>query len=151
MDAAKRYLNQAVELGDQEAVEVLKQIKEKEDSCFITTAASRILGWADQGPELTRFRAFRDETLRSDDAGEEEVKWYYDFAPHIVASIESSTDAESVWAAVAHEHLEPIDQLLLAGDGQGAHAKYRHMVLRLAGRFLPPTVPLPAGSIRNPL
>jgi TPR repeat protein/GTPase SAR1 family protein len=136
LDLAKQHLQSAANMGNADAVTALNQIQENESSCFITTASSHVLGWSDQGSELSLFRAFRDRVMKADKAGLEEINHYYQIAPKIVEFVNSLDTSREIWHEIAHKELVPIHERLLTGREDEARTLYRDMVNRLSGKYL---------------
>jgi hypothetical protein len=99
--------------------------------CFLTTAITRVVRSADDGPELTALRAYRDRYLLADPERAADVSRYYEIAPGIVRRVEALPNAADVWRVLFEDHLGPILALLDAGDDEAVHAAYRDMVADL--------------------
>lgn len=80
--------------------------------CFLTTAACREMGEADDGPTLRSFRCFRDNVLAMSPAGREIIARYYRLAPRIVEGIDRRVDAPILWRRMYVKRLLPLRELI---------------------------------------
>lgn len=108
--------------------------------CFISTAASKVLGWEDKGPEMNALREFRDTYMQDTQGRKAEIDRYYEIGPKIVKAIEASPDAGGILREIASEYLMPALSAIEAGWESKAHNLYRDMVLALSERFLKESV-----------
>lgn len=104
--------------------------------CFITTAVCRQAGKPDDCPELTAFRAFRDEYLLNHPDGEALIRQYYEIAPAIVLAIELTDDPDIAYPAIWDKHLSPCYHALNRGDRETCKTLYTHMVHDLSAKYL---------------
>lgn len=104
--------------------------------CFITSAACRHLGKADDCRELTAFRRFRDGYLSACPDGPGLIREYYNIAPGIVAAIDLMGNPEAAYTAIWADHLTDCLQALDAGDNEGCKARYCAMVRALQKQYL---------------
>lgn len=103
--------------------------------CFITTAVCKSFNKPDDCYELTAFRAFRDNYLRSRAGGAELIRRYYEIAPEIVRRIDSSTDPARIYRGIWDTYLAPCLAAIESGDNEACLAKYQEMVLTLAQEY----------------
>lgn len=104
--------------------------------CFITTAICQQQGKADNCPELTAFRTFRDGYLRSCADGPQLIEDYYDLAPSIVLAIEQTPDPAARYADIRRQWLEPCYAALQTGQLAACKARYTAMVRQLEKEYL---------------
>ena len=104
--------------------------------CFITTAVCLDEGKADDCAELTAFRNFRDNYLRTCPDGDALIEEYYRTAPDIVLGIEKSADPGARYASIRREYLDPCYADLLAGRNQKCKERYIDMVHTLQKEYL---------------
>lgn len=109
---------------------------EKKRLCFITTAACRHLGKADDCAELTAFRKFRDGWLSRQPGGKAVIEEYYRIAPAIVTAMDFGSNPERVYPALWETYLQPCYEALLQGDDAACFARYSTMVRELKARYL---------------
>ncbi|EFM11069.1 stress protein [Paenibacillus curdlanolyticus YK9] len=105
-------------------------------SCFITTAVCRSLGRADDGYELTAFRAFRDNWLSEQADGERLIQEYYSVAPIIVNHIDAEADRETIYSRIWNDYLEACLRAIENGSYQRCKDIYCGMVNDLKLRYL---------------
>ena len=96
--------------------------------CFITTAVCGYLGKPDDCQELTDFRNFRDNWLRSQPGGEEQIREYYECAPELVRRMHASADYEKICMTLWRVFLVPCQQMIQAGSMEQCRAHYTAMV-----------------------
>jgi hypothetical protein len=86
----------------------------KNSICFITTAVCNYYGKADDCPELTALRWYRDNWLRNQPDGPALIAEYYATAPAIVMALEASAYyseyCEKLWSAYIVPCLDLISQ-----------------------------------------
>jgi hypothetical protein len=75
--------------------------------CYITTATCRSLGLADDCPELTTLRYFRDHVLLPSPGGAREVAAYYAVAPAIVAAIDRHPESGAIYDDLYRRYIQP--------------------------------------------
>lgn len=103
--------------------------------CYITTAVCHSLGMDDDCAELQALRAYRDEILLRSDDGRKDVARYYATAPAIVARINATPDAGSVYSELYRADIVPALQAIADSDHAKANAIYRAMFERLQARY----------------
>ena len=108
----------------------------KHGFCFVTTAVCQAEGKADDCPELTAFRAFRDGWLSETEQGRALVREYYEIAPAIVAAMRYGDDEAAQCARLRRDWLDPCYQLLRQGDYPACRDHYRAMVRTLQAKYL---------------
>ena len=91
-----------------------------EGSCFITTAACKVMGLPDNCDQLETLRGFRDEYMMNNLEGRKLVKQYYKEAPEVVASIKD-LDIYRKWFVI---YIEPAVQLIKDKKLQQAQQLY---------------------------
>ena len=104
--------------------------------CFITTAICEFEGKADDCEELTAFRAFRDEFLRSCPDGERLVQEYYDIAPALVMHMELSPHRDQIYRHLRDTYLRPCYEDLQHGRLHSCKDRYANMVRTLERKYL---------------
>ena len=109
---------------------------QKKRLCFITTAACRHLGKADDCDELSAFRQFRDTWLINQPGGQALIEEYYRIAPTIVIALDLGSNPESAYKALWQQYLQPCYEALLAGDKAACFTIYTAMVQQLKQRYL---------------
>lgn len=101
--------------------------------CFITTAVCREAGKPDDCPELTAFRAFRDNYLASCPDGPALIEEYYEIAPAIVTALELCAGPDA-YRAIRDTWLTPCYRDILAGRNADCKRRYTEMVRTLEKR-----------------
>ena len=71
-----------------------------DNSCFLTSACVAYKGLKDNCVELNTLRYFRDTYMKSLDDGADLIKQYYDIAPTIVESINSSKNKDEYYSYI---------------------------------------------------
>lgn len=102
------------------------------DSCYLTTACVRAKGLADDCPELTEMRRFRDTYVLQRKDGREDVATYYRLAPQVVRRINSRPDAEEIWKKVYENMVLPCLEHIRRGENEQAYRMYKTCTLALA-------------------
>lgn len=117
------------------------ELEEKEASgsssgpCFLTSACVEARELSDNCYQLQTLRAFRDGYLAGLPEGEAEIQEYYRIAPIIVEKIKAQPDALEILDRIYNELVEPCVGLILSGDNEKAHQKYRDYVARLQKQY----------------
>lgn len=102
--------------------------------CYLTSACVEARGLPDDCEELTILRRFRDEWLKNQPGGLEEVVEYYATAPGIVERINAQPNAKVIWNELYETLVAPCVQLIQAGEMERAHEQYRDTAKKLAQR-----------------
>jgi hypothetical protein len=103
--------------------------------CFLTTACITARGLAEDCPELTTLRAFRDGWMRALPNGDALIERYYEVAPKIVQWIEAQADATAILDGIYHRVVRPTVALIEAGETRAALELYGSAVERLQAAF----------------
>ena len=109
----------------------------KRGLCFITTAACRHLGKADDCAELTAFRHFRDTWLAEQPQGKALIEEYYRIAPAIVTAMDFGTNPQETYLTLWHQYLAPCYEALQRRDQTACFTRYTAMVQALKAQYLP--------------
>lgn len=109
----------------------------KRKLCFITTAVCQWEGKADDCPELTAFRAFRDGWLSRQPGGPELIAEYYEIAPAIVLGLRYADRESEVCQTLRRDYLGPCYQALQQGNPAACRSRYEQMVQTLKQRYFP--------------
>lgn len=104
--------------------------------CFLTSACIEAKGLSDDCHELTLLRRFRDDYLRKQPSGRNEIKEYYRVAPEIVEKIKCNGDCISVFNDIYEKLVCPCVQMIECGENEQAHALYRETVQKLMHTYL---------------
>ena len=104
--------------------------------CFITTAVCRHSGKADDCAELTAFRAFRDNYLKSCPDGPALISRYYDIAPGILLQIDLRHDRDEIYGQIRKQYLTPCYDDICQGRLHQCKKRYTEMVEDLQRRYL---------------
>lgn len=103
--------------------------------CFITTAVCKSFNKPDDCYELTVFRAFRDNYLRSRAGGAELIRRYYTIAPEIVRRIDGSAAPARIYRGIWDTYLATCLAAIESGDNEACLERYQEMVLTLAQEY----------------
>ena len=103
--------------------------------CYLTTACVEARGLPDDCEELTILRDFRDNWLKKQPGGAEEIAEYYATAPRIVAEVNKRADAREIWNGLYDLLVAPCVQMIQAGAMEQARALYKKSALELKERF----------------
>lgn len=118
-------------------IKPIKQKKKRKPEtlmCFLTTACVRYYNLRDDGYELNTLRNYRDNYLKSSEAGKRLVEQYYRLSPQIVMHIENDSRKSDVYAFIHNSVLRScaqIDKLRY----QAAQTTYKKMVEHLLKRY----------------
>ena len=104
--------------------------------CFVTTACVRSMGRSDDCEELSVLRKYRDTYLASRDDGHLAIQQYYQMAPHIVAAIDQSPNADSAFKDIYERIVQPTVQMIKHGQNESAFDHYKTEVERLAKLYI---------------
>lgn len=104
--------------------------------CYLTTACVEAKGLPDDCEELTVLRNFRDNWLKQQPGGKEEIAEYYATAPRIVAEINKRADAREIWNALYDALVVPCVKLIQAGAMEQARERYRGVALELKEKYI---------------
>lgn len=104
--------------------------------CYLTSACTEAMGFADDCMELTTLRAFRDNWLAKQPMGKEEIAEYYHVAPAIVDAIHGLEDGKKVFLRIYHEMVLPCVQLIQEKKFSEAHDLYRIKTKELQEEYL---------------
>ncbi|MWC29172.1 TerD family protein [Paenibacillus sp. MMS18-CY102] len=137
-EKAEMMLKLAAAYGQPYGIKELEKFNSGSTSstCFITTAVCSSLGRADDGYELTAFRAFRDNWLSKQADGERLIQEYYSVAPVIVDRIRAEANGESIYHRIWDEYLDECLQAIEDGNNERCKEIYCGMVHDLKVRYL---------------
>ncbi|MDO8508476.1 MAG: CFI-box-CTERM domain-containing protein [Nanoarchaeota archaeon] len=108
----------------------------KKGGCYITSACVDARGLSDNCTELMTLREFRDNYLAGQENGSEMIRSYYDFAPKIVASIDSSNNARQVYDELYQNLVQKCVGLIQKGDNKGALRNYEQVFQNLKQKYI---------------
>lgn len=104
--------------------------------CYLTSACVEARGLPDDCAELMILRNFRDNWLKKQPGGMEEIAEYYASAPEIVDEINKRSNAHEIWNDLYVTLVAPCVQLIQAGELGAAHKKYRDTARALRSAYL---------------
>ena len=104
--------------------------------CFITTAVCDTLGKPDDCHELESMRSFRDNWLKKQPAGEEEVQEYYKIAPQIIRVINALDNAKEIYKDICERFIIPCVDFTNNGDDVSCYKVYRAMIDSLQKQYI---------------
>ncbi len=104
--------------------------------CFLTSACVEAKGLPDNCRELTVLRNFRENYLRVQPEGENEIREYYFVAPQIVSAVKQKAESLRIFESIYEECVKPCVEMIEAGKNEDAHALYRHTVKKLQEQYL---------------
>ena len=109
------------------------QDKSSGSGCYLTTSCMKRMceNFDDNCDELTTLRWFRDHFVN-----EEDVKHYYDIAPHIVAEIDLLPDSDDIYAWIYDCVIMPSVKAIQREYYEFAYNLYKSSVLSLEDRFI---------------
>jgi hypothetical protein len=96
--------------------------------CFITTAVCEARNEADDGPTLTKLRAFRDSYMQDNPTRQALVRHYYNTAPSIVKHLWERSDAREYLSSLFERFIAPACAAIDARDYDRAFVLYTHLV-----------------------
>lgn len=105
-------------------------------SCFLTSACIEAKGLADDCEELTALRRFRDEWLRKQSGGAEEIEEYYRIAPEILSAIHQREDCGRILDELYEKLVAPCVKMIRQEQYAEARALYRETVMKLKEEYL---------------
>lgn len=103
--------------------------------CYLTTACVEHKGLADDCVELMTLRGFRDGYMSDLEQGRKDIEEYYKTALGIVEAINSTEEADEVYAALYSDVIVPCVELIRAGQNKKAYEKYKDMVKSLEDKY----------------
>lgn len=103
--------------------------------CFITTAVCSVLGESDDGPTLTKLRAFRDGYMQRNEYRRALVSLYYQTAPSLVEKIRQRQDAAHYLARLHRDYIAPACVALDKGCEVDAFTLYTQMFFDVKGEL----------------
>lgn len=104
--------------------------------CYITTAACRNMGKADDCEELQAFRDFRDKYLMETEEGRGLVAEYYETAPGLVMLIDMQRDAKEIYEGIYKDYLSPCLDFIREGKKDACREHYVSMMRGLENKYL---------------
>lgn len=104
--------------------------------CYLTTACVVARGLPDDCFELQTLRKYRDSYLKHRIGGEEDIRYYYDVAPKIVAAIDALENAKEIWGKVYEELIIPCIQCIGKKQYETAYRMYKSYTLHLGDEYL---------------
>ena len=104
--------------------------------CYLTSACVEAKGLPDDCEELTVLRDFRDNWMKQQPGGKEEIAEYYVTAPQIVAKINRQRDAKQIWESIYDSLVLACIELIHAGEMEKARALYKKSALELKEQFM---------------
>ena len=96
--------------------------------CFITTAVCLTMSKPDDCEELTVMRRFRDNWLRDQPSGAEQIEEYYRVAPSIVRKIDSNPDRRAIYKYIYEKYIVPCVDNIGKGNYSESRKIYTDMV-----------------------
>ena len=103
--------------------------------CFLTSACCEFKGLSDDCYELTMFRKFRDDYLKTAESRAWLVDEYYRIAPDIVDKINASESKEKTYDYI-YSVIEKCVPMIANGENEDALKEYQNMVSELKSEFL---------------
>ena len=104
--------------------------------CYLTSACVEARGLPDDCMELQTLRDFRDNWLKQQPCGQDEVAEYYATAPRIVDKINSLSNSKEIWGELYTTLVLPCVKLIKDGELEAAHKKYRKTARELQVAYL---------------
>jgi len=104
-------------------------------NCFLTSACTEARGLPDDCEELTALRRFRDEWLKNQPGGLEEIEEYYRIAPMIVEKIHEQPDGADRMKYLYDHLVVPCVRMIEQGENEAARTLYRTVVLELRDQY----------------
>ena len=92
--------------------------------CYLTSACVEAKGLADNCPELTLLREFRDGWLTEQSFGKQAIEEYYRIAPEIVVAIDRKDSAKNIWSELYESLVAPCVELIRQGEYEKAYQLY---------------------------
>ena len=102
----------------------------------MTSACVEARGLLDDCEELTILRDFRDNWLKQQPGGAEEIAEYYMTAPQIVAEINKQADAREIWNELYDALVVPCVKLIRCGKMERARERYKGVALELKEKYV---------------
>lgn len=104
--------------------------------CFITTAVCETLGRPDNCYELQAFRSFRDNYLKFQQGGPEQIQEYYLIAPMIVRAIDKSPKRKDIYKSIWERYLSKCLSFYEHNEYEQCRKTYTEMVENLRQEWL---------------
>ena len=98
---------------------------ESSGGCYLTSACTEAMGFADDCSELTILRDYRDHWLANQPFGHEEIAEYYRIAPGIIDAIHKKKDSIQILKQLYEEMIVPCVQFIKEKRFEEAHELYR--------------------------
>ncbi len=103
--------------------------------CYLTSACVEAKGLPDDCEELMTLRDFRDNWLKKQPGGMEEVAEYYEVAPRIMERINRRMDAKRIWTDLYDSLVMPCVEMIHSGELEKARVLYKETALKLKQLF----------------
>lgn len=137
-DHVSIHINLDTDTGKGTITDTTNGEKETTDvSCYLTTACMKHMkdNFDDNCYELNLLRWFRDKYVSKED-----IKHYYEIAPHIVDAIEKYPDKDKIYSDLFIEVILSCVSAIENKNYEFAYKRYKSSVLELEERFLKPAV-----------
>lgn len=96
--------------------------------CFLTTAATQIMGLEDDCWVLNDARKFRDTYMTETPERAAEIQEYYVCAPAVVEKLNQSGEASRLWKRLFWQNIIPFVLLVRDGKMEEAHVEYKKLI-----------------------
>lgn len=119
-----------------DACPIYKQEAPSDSRCFLTTACIKSRNLSDDCHELTVLRNFRDAYVLKQPAGKQDVEYYYEVAPRIIAKINEQRKSNDVYCEIYEKLVLPCVSAIEKGQHDLAYGIYMNYFLNLERKYL---------------
>ena len=105
-------------------------------NCFLTSACTEARGLPDDCEELMTLRRFRDEWLKKQPGGLDEIEEYYRIAPEILTAIRQKEDCGKILDELYEMLIVPCARLIEKRQHEAARKLYRETVMKLKEEYM---------------
>lgn len=114
----------------------IKKCSSSSGECYLTSVCINANNLSDNCLELAVFRDFRDNWLRKQPEGQNEIEEYYSIAPKIVDAINARSDANDLWSGIFNNLVIPCLEWINKEDMEQAYECYHIITRDLADTYL---------------
>lgn len=115
---------------------VYRQESPSDSRCYLTTACIRARNLPDDCRELTAFRHFRDEYVKKQPDGNQDIAHYYAVAPKIVEKISQQRNSCELYNRIYENLIVPCVAFMETGEFENAYSMYKNYTSQLEKQYI---------------
>lgn len=131
-----KYLDTSNETIETEHRNKLPRNYNEKGRCFISTACVTAEGLPDNCQQLQILRNFRDNHVKKQAGGLEDISEYYLTAPKVIQAVNLDENSLRVYSQIYERWIKKAVSLIQRGDLKQAYGHYKEMMDSLKKRFL---------------